>query len=123
MGYILAPNPTIMKHAVEHKMLQHDKATEDLITKLLLDPALVGDERKVQRARFIDSFMDKYSDFTVMVCLPETIIGSWLQIMRLRHTSSIRSIPIIKQKCWAGSHVLCCPRYQELEQLRGTGSK
>jgi hypothetical protein len=64
VGYILAPNPTIMEHAVEHKSLQHDEAAERLITKLLLDPALVGDERKVQRARLIDSFMDEYSDFT-----------------------------------------------------------
>ena len=53
-----------MEHAVDNKVQIHDDAAERLITKLLLDPALVGNERTVQRAKLIDSFMEEYGDFT-----------------------------------------------------------
>jgi len=64
VGYILSPNPTIMAHAIDNKTLEHDAAAEQLITKLLLDPACVGNERTIQRARLIDTFMEEYGDFT-----------------------------------------------------------
>ena len=64
VGYILSPNPTIMAHAIENKTLEHDAAAERLITKLLIDPACVGNERTIQRARLIDMFMEEYGDFT-----------------------------------------------------------
>ena len=63
VGYILSPNPTIMAHAIENKTLEHDAAAERLITKLLLDPACIGNERTIQRARLIDTFMEEYGDF------------------------------------------------------------
>jgi hypothetical protein len=64
VGYILSPNPTIMENAITNKLEVHDEAAERLITKLILDPALVGNERTVQRAKLIDSFMEEYGDFT-----------------------------------------------------------
>jgi len=64
VGYILAPNPTIMAHAVLNKTINHDEAAERLITKLILNPTLVGTERNNERAKLIDTFMDEYGDFT-----------------------------------------------------------
>ena len=64
VGYILSPNPRIMEDAITNKLEIHNDAAERLITKLLLDPALVGNERTVQRAKLIDSFMEEYGDFT-----------------------------------------------------------
>ncbi len=63
VGYILSPNPRIMEDAITNKAQIHDDGAERPITKLLLDPALVGIERTVQRARLIDSFMEEYGDF------------------------------------------------------------
>ncbi len=42
----------------------HDDAAERLITKLLLNPALVGNDKAVERAKLIDTFMEEYADFT-----------------------------------------------------------
>ena len=64
VGYILAPNPTIMAHAVVNKTINHDQAAERLITKLILNPTLVGTERNNEIAKLIDTFMDEYGDFT-----------------------------------------------------------
>ena len=36
VGYILAPNPTIMSHAIKNKKFVHEQAAERLIVKLLL---------------------------------------------------------------------------------------
>ncbi len=64
VGYILSPNPTIMAHATDNKTLEHNGAAELLLNKLLLDPACIGNERTVQRARLIDTLMEEYGDFT-----------------------------------------------------------
>ena len=64
VGYIFSPNPTITEHAVNNKVQIHDDAVERLVTKLLLDPALVGYEKTVQRAKLIFLFMEEYGDFT-----------------------------------------------------------
>ena len=64
VGYMLSPNPTIMEHAINNKTLAHDEAAERLITKLLLDPSLVGNTRTTERAKLIDSFMEEYGFFT-----------------------------------------------------------
>ena len=64
VGYMLSPNPTIMAHASDNKTLDHDGAAERLITKLLLDPSLVGNNSTIQRAMLIDTFMEEYGDFT-----------------------------------------------------------
>ena len=47
VGYILSPNPRIMEDAITNKAQIHNNAPERLITKLLLDLALVGIERTV----------------------------------------------------------------------------
>jgi hypothetical protein len=64
VGYILSPNPTIMEHAITNKGQIHDDAVERLISKLLLDPSLVGSAKNTQRAYLIDTFMEEYGDFT-----------------------------------------------------------
>ena len=63
VGYILSPNPTIMASAVLNKSQMHNDAAERLITKLILEQSLVGDERKVQQAKLIDTFLTEYGDF------------------------------------------------------------
>ena len=63
VGYIMSPNPAIMAHVIDNKNLEHDGAAEQLITKLLLDPACIGNERTIQRARLIDTFMEEYGNF------------------------------------------------------------
>ena len=64
VGYILSPNSTIMSHAIDNKSIIHDQAAEWLITKLILNPTLVGSERNNERAKLIDTFMEEYGDFT-----------------------------------------------------------
>ena len=64
VGYILSPNSTIMAHAIDNKTIDHDQAAKRLITKLILDPTLVGTERNIARANLIDTFMEEYGDFT-----------------------------------------------------------
>jgi hypothetical protein len=63
VGYILSPNPTIMASAVLNKTQLHDDAAERLITKLLLDGSLVGEQCNVVRAKLIDTFYTEYGDF------------------------------------------------------------
>jgi hypothetical protein len=53
-----------MAHAVEHKTINHDQAAERLITKLILNPTLVGTKRNNERAKLINTFMEEYGDFT-----------------------------------------------------------
>ena len=65
VGYLLSPNPTIMKHALDHKSKQHDDAVVSLINKLLVNKELVGDERTKQRANLVHLFWKEYSDFTL----------------------------------------------------------
>jgi len=53
-----------MAHASDNKTLVHDGAPERIITKLLVDPSLVGHAWTIQRAELIDTFMEEYVDFT-----------------------------------------------------------
>lgn len=64
VGYILAPNPIIMAHALKHKKFEHEEAAERLIVKLLLNPNLVGNARENEKARLIDKFHEELADFT-----------------------------------------------------------
>ncbi len=64
VGYLLSPNSTIMAHAVKHKTINHDQTAKRLITKLILNPTLVGTERNNERVNLIDTFMEEYGDFT-----------------------------------------------------------
>jgi hypothetical protein len=60
VGYILSPNLTIMSHAVDNKKsIKHDEAATRLITKLILNPMLVGSKRNNERAKLIDTFMEE----------------------------------------------------------------
>jgi len=63
VGYILSPNPIITAHAVNNKSSAHDDAVENLITKLILDQNLVGEQRNTSRAKLIDTFLTEYGDF------------------------------------------------------------
>jgi hypothetical protein len=63
VGYILSPNPTIMASAIVNKSQMHNEAAERLITKLILDQSVVGNERRISRANLIDTFLTKYGDF------------------------------------------------------------
>lgn len=65
VGYLLSPNPTIMKHALDHRTQQHDDAITTLIAKLILDPLLVGEEKEQKKAELIHMFWGEYSDFTL----------------------------------------------------------
>jgi len=53
-----------MAHVIDNKTIEHDQAAEWLITKLILNPTLVGTERNNERAKLIDTFMEEYGDFT-----------------------------------------------------------
>jgi hypothetical protein len=64
VGYILSPNSTNMAHAIDNKTIKHDQAAERLITKLILNPTLVGNERNNERAKLINTFMEEYGDLT-----------------------------------------------------------
>ena len=63
VGYMLSPNPTIMADAARNKTQAHHDASEALITKLILDPSLVGGAKGVAKAELIDTFMEEYTDF------------------------------------------------------------
>ncbi len=63
MDYLLSPNPTIMEHACLNKNQGHNTAVEHLITKLILDQSLVGNERKAGKSELIDKFFDEYNNF------------------------------------------------------------
>jgi hypothetical protein len=53
-----------MANAVEHKTINHDQAAGRLITKLILNPILVGTKRNNERVNLINIFMEEYGDFT-----------------------------------------------------------
>ena len=53
-----------MAHAIDNKSIEHDQAAKWLITKLILNPTLVGTERNNERAKLIDTFMEEYGDFS-----------------------------------------------------------
>jgi hypothetical protein len=48
-----------MAHAVEHKTINHDQAAKRFITKLILNPTLVGTERNNERTNLIITFMEE----------------------------------------------------------------
>ena len=64
VGYILAPNPTIMSHAIKNKKFAHEQAAERLIVKLLLSPSLNGNAWEIEKARLIDKFHQEFGEFT-----------------------------------------------------------
>lgn len=78
VGYLLSPNSAIMAHSIEHKSIAHDQAAERLITKLILNPSLVGNERSIERAKLIDTFMESMVILPTSVdCLLVIIFGLW----------------------------------------------
>jgi hypothetical protein len=112
VGYILSPNPTIVEHAIESKTLAHDEAAERLITKLLLDPSLVGNQRMVERAKLINSFMEEYGNFTNR-CAMFAWDNIWIiaaddttEAYKWHHKYSYH-----QTKYWASLHALCSQRY------------
>ena len=68
VGYLLSPNPIIMKHAQAHKNEHHDEAAAKLISRLILpDFGLVGEARTMKRADLVNTFWEEYSDFTLHI--------------------------------------------------------
>lgn len=68
VGYLLSPNPTIMKHALEHKNEHHEAAVSRLIKKLILpEYGLVGEARDIKRANLVNTFWEEYSDFSLHI--------------------------------------------------------
>lgn len=64
VGYLMAPHPSIMQHCLVNKTLLHVEAAENLVSKLLLNPSLVGMEKEREKARLINIFHKEYRDFT-----------------------------------------------------------
>jgi hypothetical protein len=64
-GFLLAVNPDIMALAAENRTDAHDDAVRRLLSKLFLDPMLVGNARVVARANLVHNFWDDYSNFTL----------------------------------------------------------
>jgi len=65
VGYMLSPNPTIREHAAigTNTSAEDYSACERLITKLLIDKNIVGNELIEKQADLIDTFHQEYSDF------------------------------------------------------------
>ena len=64
-GFLLSPNPSIMEAAKDNKTQDHVQAIARLITKLILDPLLVGTAKTETLATLIETFWDEHSDFTL----------------------------------------------------------
>ena len=119
VGYILAPNPNIMCHAIRNKKFAHEQAAERLIVKLLLSPSLNGNAREIEKARLIDKFHQEFGESN----LTNHIFGLQQLILVNRPTVGIKSILSIVLKYWASLHVLLPLKYWELGLQRGTGSR
>jgi hypothetical protein len=52
-----------MAHALDHKTTNHDDAAVNLIANFILDQNLVVDERRIAKAKLIDTFLTEYGDF------------------------------------------------------------
>ena len=63
VGYLLSPNQTIMAHAREHRSDLHNKAVITLITRLILNPLLVGNARSEALSEAINTFWDEFNHF------------------------------------------------------------
>jgi hypothetical protein len=64
VGYILSPNPTIMKHCADNRSTIHDDAADCHIEKLILDPLLIGIKHREKLVDLIDKLKDEYGEFT-----------------------------------------------------------
>ena len=65
VGFLLYPNPVIMKETAENNTEEHVKAIRRLISKLFLDPTLVGQARVEARANLVDTLWKECSDFNL----------------------------------------------------------
>ena len=63
-AYILNPHLKVIAEAGSTNSLDHDKAVERLIAKLMLPRNLVGNKKKIELARLIDLCWSEYADFT-----------------------------------------------------------
>lgn len=64
VGYILSPHPTIMEDAAKNKTQEHFDAALRLITKLLIDPKLIGQAKLTAIATAYDTFLSEWDDFS-----------------------------------------------------------
>jgi hypothetical protein len=103
VGYLHLPNPTIMVHAYNNRSDIHNNAVVKLITKLIVNPMLVGDDRS---CCLVDScpFWDEYGCFVnkqKMFCMPHM----WELSARddkVQRADGIRDILFIRQRFLVG---------------------
>ena len=57
VGFLLSPNLMIMKDSSENKIKEHNKVIKRLISKLFLDPTLVGQAIVEARVDIVDTFL------------------------------------------------------------------
>ena len=64
-AYKMSPIPAIFAHAndPENEDIEDREAIDRLITKLLVDPALVGNEREIAISKLIDDFWEQHGYF------------------------------------------------------------
>ena len=63
IGYLLSPNPTIMAHMYENRLMIHNEAVVRLIEKLIVNPIFVGEEKSKHLSKDMDTFWDEFDNF------------------------------------------------------------
>jgi hypothetical protein len=93
VGCLLALHPTIMQHCLVNKTLLHVTPAENLVLKLLLNPALFGMDKEREKAILINTF-DASTAITLArwVTLLMCTIGFLWKIHQRNHIAGIRII-------------------------------
>ena len=63
--FLIYPNLVIIKDAAENNTKEHNKEIKRLLSKLFIDPTLVGQARVQARADLVNTFWKEYSDFNL----------------------------------------------------------
>ena len=116
VGYLLSPNPTIMAHAYDNRADIHNNAVVKVITKLIIDPMLVEDERSRSLAESINTFWDEYGCFVNKQQMRHKTV-------RYQHSDGIRDILFMRQRILVSWHALFCQRFWALVLRSEIGSR
>ena len=116
VGYLLSPNPTIMAHAYDNRSDIHNNAVVKVITKLIIDPMLVEDERSRSLAESINTFWDEYGCFVNKQHMRHKTV-------RYQHSDGIRDILFMRQSILVSWHALFCQRFWALVLRNEIGSR
>ena len=102
----MAPNPTIMSHAIKNKKFAHKQAAERLIVKLFVNENLTGNSWEAEKARLITSFTRSLVTSQGDVAGSIDHIFGLLQLILLnRPFIGIKNILFTVLKYWASLHV------------------